>query len=64
MNESTQKQGNAEDVKLTPDLKWTEDVTVLGEQLSKRLTGLQNLRRDGTSYYIGMVLAGNPEIQK
>lgn len=59
----TQKQSNTDDVKLTPDLKWLEDVNVLGEQLSKRLTGLQWLKRDGDAYYVRVAPAGNPEFK-
>ena len=59
----TQKQGNTDDVKLAPDLKWIEDVNVLGEKLSKRLTGLQWLRRDGDAYYVGYAPAGNPDFK-
>jgi C-terminal processing protease CtpA/Prc len=59
----TQKQENADNVKIAPDLKWIEDANVLGEQLSKRLTGLQWLKRDGAAYYVGYAAAGNPDFK-
>lgn len=60
----TQKQKNTAEAKLVPDLKWMEDINALGQQLSARLTGLQNLQREGSAYYIGMVEnIGNPEFK-
>src|ERR1044072_7268937 len=60
----TQKQKETAEAKIVPDLKWMEDVKALGQQLSARLTGLQNLQREGPAYYIGMVdNIGNPEFK-
>ena len=53
-----------QNVKLLPDLKWTDDNSELGEILTKQLSQIRNSKRGTEHYYIDMVPGvGNPRFK-
>ncbi len=57
------KQHDSGEVKVYPDIKWIDDVGVLGGRLSALLNDLKNARRKNESYYVGLERSRNPDLK-
>lgn len=51
----------SEEIKLHPDLDWTEDTSILGKDVTELLSVIKNAERKDSCHYVGFVAnAGNP----
>ncbi len=63
INPERSKQPDSAGVKLYPDVKWIDEVSLLGDQLSTLLNDIKNASRTRECYYVGRQKAGNPDFK-
>lgn len=63
ITEEAKETRSDDEVKVRPDIKWIEEVNVLGPQLSARLTGLRYAKRNSPAYYAGVDVGSNPDFK-